>query len=839
MTSLLDRPDAGGHKRLRFVHLLLIGGSGTLVFETKFALAVQPVQFQTGFMRQSQAYSSEAGALALNALAVNQDLGPGRYWVDIQVNLRYFGQRELAFELSTEGDRLLPCLSSELLGELGVRLDSLVDPTLLQQACIDLPRAIPGAEIDFDSGKLLLALSIPQIAMRRDVIGHVAPEHWDDGINAAFINYQVSAQQGSSRYGGKNNSDDLYLNSGINLGPWRLRSNQSMRQDEDGHRAWTRAYTYAQRDLPGTHASLTLGETFSNGDVFRSLPLKGALISSDLGMLPDALQGYAPIIRGVAQSRAKLEVLQNGYPIYSTYVSAGPYEIDDLSTVGGSGELEIVLTEADGQVRRFTQPYATIGNLLREGVWRYSGALGRYNATGGQDDPLLWQGTLAMGTVWNSTLYGGLMGSDFYRAATLGIARDLGSVGAVALDVTHSSADVNAADTHSVQGMSYALKYGKSFASKTNLRFAGYRYSTEGYRDFDEAVRQRSNSSTFLGSRRSRLEASVYQPIDTRSAVGLTLSQQDYWGSHSAQRQFQFNFNTQHRGISYNLYASQSLNSSHGSDRQFGLNVSLPVDFGGSSSATFDVHNDGERYSQRASLGGSADDSRINYRVSLSNDDNRQQAAALSVGYHAPFGSVGAGLTQGTDYRSTSLNASGAVLLHANGLNLGPYLGEASALLEVPNISGVEVMNATGVKTDERGYALMPYLRPYRLNQIELLTDQLGPEVEIENGITQVVPRRGAVVKATFAARTVNRLFITARNTAGQPLPFGAQVSDTEGTVIGTVGQAGQVMLATHGNPQTLDVRWGDGGDPQCRLSIDPNSMEQTQGYRLQDLTCR
>lgn len=838
MISTPDPMRAVVPMRLRIAQLLCIGGSFALLFETRPALGVHSIEFESGFMRQNSAHPSDAGALALSALANSNELGPGRYWVDIQINLHYFGQREMAFDLSPDGERLLPCLSPELLEQLGVRLESLADPALLQRPCVDLFALIPGAQIDFDAGKLLLAVSIPQIAMRRDVIGHVDPELWDYGINAAFINYQASAQQGSSRHGGKNNSDDLNLNSGINLGAWRLRSNQSMRQDTDGKREWARAYTYAQRDLPGTHASLTLGETFSSGDVFRSVPLKGALISSDLGMLPDALQGYAPIIRGVAQSRAKLEILQNGYPIYSTYVSAGPYEIDDLSTIGGSGELEIVLTEADGQVRRFTQPYATINNLLREGVWRYSGAVGRYNAASDLDDPLFWQGTLAMGTVWSSTLYGGLMASDFYRAGTLGIARDLGSIGAVSVDVTQSAADIDTLDTRDVQGTSYALKYGKSFATRTNLRFAGYRYSTEGYRDFDEAVRQRSNSTTFHGSRRSRLETSIYQHIGTRSALSLTLSHQDYWGSQNDQRQFQFNFNTHYRGVSYNLYASQSLSNTPGTDRQFGLNVSLPLDFGRSSTASFDLHNDGNRYSERVSLGGSADEGRLNYRVGLSNSAENQQATDLSVGYQAPFGSVGAGLTHGTDFRNASVNASGALLLHADGINAGPYLGETSALVEVPDIAGVGVMNATGVKTNERGYALMPHLRPYRLNQVILETDELGPDVEIDNGSAQVVPRRGAVVKTTFAARRVNRLVITARTATGQPLPFGAQVSDTQGTVIGTVGQAGQMMLSTGAQPQTLQVHWGDQRDPQCRFDIDPDSMEQAQGYRLQELTC-
>lgn len=828
------RPAVG---RLHFVHLFVIG-SGAALIESKPAQAASRLEFQSGFMRQSPHHNSDAGALALGALANSPDLGPGRYRVDVSVNHKYAGQREIVFESSPQGDQLLPCFTAELLEEFGVRLQSLADPALLQATCIDLPTLIPSAQTAFDGSALRLDISIPQIVMRRDMIGQVDPERWDYGINAAFVNYQASAQQGTGN-GGSTRSQDLYLNSGLNLGPWRLRSNQSLRQDEQGRDTWSRAYAYAQRDLPGMNANLTLGETSTSGDVFRSLPLKGVVLNSDMGMLPDVMQAYAPVIRGVALSRAKLEVLQNGYPIYSTYVSAGPYEIDDLSTAGGSGELEIVITEADGQIRRFTQPYATLGNLLREGTWRYSASLGRYNSANDLEDPLLWQGTLAMGTVWSSTLYGGLTASEFYQASNLGIAKDLGVTGALAFDVTRSSAEIDTANNESTQGMSYAIKYGKSFQTRTNLRFAGYRYSTEGYRDFDEAVRQRSRDSAFRGSRRSRLEAAVYQNIGKQSSLTFTLSQEDYWRSDYERRQFQFNFNTHHRGVSYNLFASQSLSDkSNRSDRQMGLSISLPLDFGNSHSATFDVQKNGETFSQRASLSGHADDSRLSYRAALAHDNQQQQSAALALGYQAPFGSVGAGVTQGRDYRSLSLNASGAVLLHGDGIEWGPYLGETAGLVEVPGVAGVGVADATGVKTNARGYALVPYLRPYRVNQIALETDQLGPEVEIDNGSAQVLPRRGAVVKASFAARSVSRLVITGRTEDGLPLPFGAQVIDAQGEAIGVVGQAGQVMLATSTEPQRLDVRWGERDDQGCQLSIDPHAMDQKQGYRLQELTC-
>jgi outer membrane usher protein len=833
-------PHSGSTPAQRLFHFFVFTGGGIILLETERALGSTQVEFQSTFMRQMENHASDAGALALKTLSSSQDLAPGRYLVSIDVNRSFFDRREIEFTANAQGDGLVPCLSRQLLNDIGVKLDSLVEPETMPGTCVDLPRLIPGALTQLDGSQLALSISIPQIAMRRDVAGYVNPNLWDYGINSAFVNYQFSAQQGRNQ-SGHNSSHDLYLNSGLNLGAWRLRSNNAFRSDAQGERTWSRAYTYIQRDLPGTHSQLTLGETFTPGDIFRSVPIKGVQIASDLSMLPDSQQNYAPIVRGVAQTRARLEIRQNGYPIYSTYVSAGPYEINDLTTAGGSGELEIILTEADGQVRRFTQPYATLNNLLREGVWRYSSSLGRYNAPSfSVDDALLWQGTLATGVGWNSTLYGGLMASDFYQAATLGIGKNLGSIGALSFDVTRSSADIDPEDSRrNIQGMSYAVKYGKTFETRTNLRFAGYRYSTEGYRDFSEAVRERSADQRFHGSRRSLLEASVFQDIGANSSLNLTLSQEDFWRSDYQQRQFQLNLSTRHNSVNYSFYASQSLNDDQFNDRQFGLSVSLPLDFGRSTTATFDLRENRGQFNQRASLSGRSEGDRLNYRASVSANERHQQTAELALGYQTPFASVGAGITQGSAYNNLSLNANGALLLHGDGLEFGPYLGETSGLAHVPDIAGVGLINASSARTNNRGYALIPYLQPYRVNRVVLDTDQLDPNVEIDNGVTQVVPRRGAIVKASFPARTVQRLVLTTRDIHGAPLPFGAQVSNSKDDVLGIVGQAGQVLLGTVDGQQTLHVRWGNTSTEQCQLRFDVKSMPMEQGYRVQDLICR
>jgi len=820
-------------RRQRSALLCLLGSSTLLAMLPTYADS----EFQSGFLRQVPGQSEAASAWSLSTLVSAQALTPGRYLVNVKVNLEPAGQHELDFQPDADGE-LLPCLPASLLGEWGLRLDALANTDDQASACLDLPSVVPGAQIVFTPGKLHLAISIPQIAMRRDSANQVDPSRWDSGINAAFVSYRASTVHGQNLYSGRSSSHDLYLNSGINLGEWRLRSTQSWRQSSRSDTEWTRAQTYAQRDIPDTLANLTVGETFTDGDVFRSVPITGARVASDLGMLADYQRGYAPVIRGVAQSRAKVEIWQNGYPIYSTYVSAGPYAIDDLGTAGG-GELEIVVTEADGQVRRFIQPYSTISNLMRPGVWRYSATVGRYNPSGDLASPLIWQGTLAMGTHWNTTLYGGLMASDFYRAGNLGLSKDLGSFGALAFDVTQASSAIDNADEGQVQGTSYALKYAKAFTSQTNLRFAGYRYSTQGYRDFDEAVRQRSYDTRFSGSRRSRLEASAHQNLGKNSSLTLTLSQQDYWQRSATERQYQFNFNTYHQGISYSLSASQSLTDRFGSDRQLGLSVSMPLHFGGRrTNASFDLQHNASGYSQRATLSGSDRERALSYSVSVRRDEYARKTAALSLGHQAPYASLGGGYTEADAYRNLSLNASGAVLLHADGVEFGRYLGDTAALIEVPGVADVGLQNATGTRTNARGYALLPYLQPYRNNAVVLETDRLGPDVEIDNGIAKVVPRRGAVIKHRFEARRVTRLVLTLHDANGQPLPFGAQVLSNDGEPLGMVGQAGLVMLTSPSQEHPLQVSWGDRPDASCRLHLDGLDAPLVDGYRLQTLTC-
>lgn len=212
--------------------------------------------------------------------------------------------------------------------------------------------------------------------------GYVDPSRWDDGVPAAFVDYYFSgAQIKNADEGESSRSNYLNLRSGLNLGAWRLRNISSMQYDQQ-RRHWDTQSTWLQRDVRSLKSLLRIGDTYTTGDVFDSIQFRGVQLMSDDEMLPDSQRGFAPTIRGVAHSNAKVTVSQHGYVIYETFVSPGAFAISDLYPTSQSGDLEVKVTESNGAVRTFTQPYSAVPYMLREGRGKFSLSAGRYHSGG-------------------------------------------------------------------------------------------------------------------------------------------------------------------------------------------------------------------------------------------------------------------------------------------------------------------------------------------------------------------------------------------------------------------------------------------------------------------------
>lgn len=292
---------------------------------------------------------------------------PGHYRVDVFLNGTRIDSRDVNF-VDVEG-ALQPELTAQQLKDMGVNVGAF--PTLEQlpaaQLITRLQDYIPDASSRFNFAEQRLDISIPQAALTQEARGYVDPITWDQGLTAGLLNYNFSGAN-TSRDGRSGTDDSYYLNlrSGLNIGAWRLRNYSTVNQS-NGKSNWDNVNSYAQRDIHALKGQLTLGDSSTPGDVFTSVQYQGAQLASDDNMFPDSLKGFAPVVRGIAQSNAQVTVRQNGYIIYQTYVPAGAFTISDLYPTSSSGDMEVTITEADGTERRSLQPFSAVPVMLREG----------------------------------------------------------------------------------------------------------------------------------------------------------------------------------------------------------------------------------------------------------------------------------------------------------------------------------------------------------------------------------------------------------------------------------------------------------------------------------------
>ncbi|WP_142793458.1 fimbria/pilus outer membrane usher protein, partial [Klebsiella pneumoniae] len=76
---------------------------------------------------------------------------------------------------------------------------------------------------------------------------------------------------------------------------------------------WNNIRTYVQKAIIPLKSQLTIGDSFTENDIFDSVGFRGVKLASDDNMLPDSMRGFAPTVRGVANSNAQVTIRQNGY----------------------------------------------------------------------------------------------------------------------------------------------------------------------------------------------------------------------------------------------------------------------------------------------------------------------------------------------------------------------------------------------------------------------------------------------------------------------------------------------------------------------------------------------
>lgn len=827
-------------------------------------------------------------------------LMPGIYRTDIFLNNAWVGRNDVRFAAPTPDGAAIPCVDKALFLQLGLPLQKLSEQQQASlegpDACVAIGDLIPAATIAFDQPNLRLDVSVPQAWLGGRARGYVSPENWDQGVPAALLNYNVNSYR--SRSGGISQTSTFAgLNAGFNVGAWHVRHDstfiaQSGSAGNASRHHWQSIDTYVRRDLPSLRAQLTLGDSYTGSDLFDSVSVRGAQLATDDRMLPDSMRGYAPTVRGVAETNAKVTIRQNGIVLYETTVAPGPFVISDLYPTGYGGDLAVSVTEANGRVRTFNVPYASVPQLLRPGLTRFALVAGELHDRSIHAHPGLVQGTLQHGFTNVLTGYGGLVALNGYGAVQVGSALNT-RFGALAADLT--SARTQIPGQSSQTGQSLRLSYSKILPdTDTSLTVATYRYSTSGYLGLRDALTLRDiargyqyvdpttlatvngvstsnlltpeqlaalqglNPKGFaiytsqLDRQRSRFDITLNQRLGERGgSFYLTGSAIDYWNRAGTDVQFQAGYNNRFHALSYSISASRTRNAFSGASNQVFLSFTLPLGssahaptFGGN--ITHD--SDGHMLDQLTMNGTLGQDNQFSYGATASHDNGEGpgssggNAGTIFGGYRSPYAQLDGSVGSGNGYSQASLGIAGSVVAYRGGVVFGQPSGDTVAIVEAPKAAGARVLNAAGVHVDRFGHALVPYMTPYNLNTVELDPKGLPLSVQLEATSAQVAPHAGSVVVVKFKTESGRAVIVRVRRTDGRPMPFGAEVFDGANRSAGLVGQAGRALLRGLNDSGELSVRWNanDGTPMQCAFpyQLPAQGKHPAQRYETIEAIC-
>lgn len=800
--------------------LNLILSQIVILFCYSISYAATDVEFNTDVLD-----AADRGNVDLTRFAADNYIPAGEYLLDIKINGQEIGQKKVRYLASKDGKQTQACISSELLSRLALKEEAQLKVEPVYEDCYNV-LSLPGATLTNYAGTL--DITVPQAWMKYNDPNWVPPERWDQGIGGLLLDYSLTGQYNRQLdTHSENTTLSGYGQAGANLGAWRLRGEyQTSYYSTSRQFDFNVSQIYAYRPLPMMAAKLTTGEIYLNSQVFDTVRFTGLNLASDERQLPPNLQGYAPEIRGIAKTNARVTVKQSGRIIYETTVPAGPFNIQDLrSSVRGT--LDVQVQEQDGSISTFQVNTANIPYLTRPGYMRYNMAMGapsRYNHR--IQGPGFMSGDFSWGITNAWSLFGGLQSAGAgYSALSAGIGRDLSILGALSLDAIQSYSKLQ--NRNRLKGTAYRLSYAKTFDEYNSaITFAGYRFSQKDFRSFAQYLDERYEGYGNLGRQKEVYTITgnkTFWADDPGKATTLflTYTHQSYWDRSSENRYGlsvgrSFNVGSI-RGITANLSAYRSYYEGR-KDDSIGLNIAIPVSDG--KWAGLDIQTNNGKSNPMASYSDNSDYNnlwRVRAGASQGGDANvdgyyQRRTQYAEINSNASY--------QQDQYASLGTTLRGGVTATRHGAaihNSSATLNTARVMVSTNGISDVPLNNSQS-RTNSFGIAVIPDIVSYNSFDTRVDVDAMSDSIEASKAISTSTLTEGAIGYQVFGMAQGEKMMGIIRRADGSYPPFGSEVINGDGVSVAMIMDGGQAWLAGINPSESLNVVWS--GKTQCQITI-------------------
>ena len=398
-----------------------------------------------------------------------------------------------------------------------------------------------GADVRFDDATQSVDIALPADAFVPTVTA--VPDnafHAATISPGAFLNYNVSTQRVADR-----DESGALLELGL-FGRPGVVTNTMLARDELERRGTTRLDTTWTRDMPERLATLRVGDGISAPGAWgRSVRVGGIQFGTNFATQPTLVTTPLLAARGEAVVPSTVDVFINGRPVASEAVPPGPFSIENLPTITGTGQLQVVVTDALGRQQVVTQPYYSGSTLLRAGLNEYSFEVGAIREDYGLESfaygEVVAAGTFRRGITdtFTAELHGETQ-IDGASALGLDTAWQVGTLGVVTLT---AAAGADHEDSGWLAGLGVEHS-GRRFDLFARTQLASERFVQIGLSAFEPRPKQRS----FAG---------VGVDLARRGSLQVAYGRQSYWDAEGVET----------LGLSYSLslgrYGFVSLFANH------------------------------------------------------------------------------------------------------------------------------------------------------------------------------------------------------------------------------------------------------------------------------------
>lgn len=786
---------------------------------------------------------------------IDDKIPEGKQLVDVYINQVWKGQ----FEVNVLGNNAGISFEPNDVNKLGLNLSLLAKQKIAQNNTILSNELATGVASTLDVNRLRLDITAPQISVKQSEVGYVDPSYWEQGISALILSYNLNYYNYKEKIGSKSNNENFFanINSGINLGAWQFRDESNYSYYSHGKSQWKNNTRYVYKALSQITAGLTIGDFYTPATLFTSISFRGASLATEMGMLPNSSQGFAPIIRGVAQTNALVSVYQNENLVFQENVPPGEFSFRDIQPTAGGGDLLVVIQEADGRRESFTVPFSAVPDMLKEGVYRYNVILGESRINNTDYRPKFVQGELHYGLNNLVTLYAGGIVSEDYYSALIGSGWNF-KFGAISADITHASADLQ---KDKKTGQSFRLSYSKYMdATLTNLTLAAYRYSTRDYYSFVDSIyahdnyqawkdyqhdlaKQQGNNNassdldltTFDALRGSRAKNTFTVNLNQylggqRGVIFLSGTHRNYWNTDESNREYQLGYSNNYKDIAYNFSVSKLRNYDNKEETRYYLNVSVPISFFDKrANINTSVYATDSRYQQSTlSISGTAgQDDLINYTLTSSNQTGGNNLIGANMSYRHPYSTLSASYTEANNYRQGGLGTRGTIVAIPNHIVFSGDTGNTYTIIEAPMANNMMVNGNKATLTNNHGVVLVANTIPYRTNTYVLTNTEYPSNAEVVGNITHVTPYLGAVNHLSLTTDQRQTFIIRASLENNESLPFGTEILNNKKQSIGYVGQSSVLYFKSDALPSSISIKLNETGKTECVINHLVNTMDK------------